>query len=264
MNTAASPAAVAARARAELLLRGPVGPTLLKLAVPNLVVMLAQAAANFLESYYVGLIGVDALAGAALVFPVVMLMQMMSAGGIGGGISSAIARALGAGDHERAESLVLHTVVIALGFGVVFTVCALVGGPWLYAAMGGRDAGLSSALTYSNAIFAGATLLWLLNAFASVLRGSGNMRLPALVLAGGVLVLLVVSPVLIFGAGTLPGLGIAGAGLALVLYYALGCVVLGRSLLRGDGGVRLRFGPPLRRDTSPTSSAWAASPSSTT
>lgn len=248
MNAPATPAALAARARADLLLRGPVGPTLLKLAVPNLVVMLAQAAANFLESYYVGLIGVDALAGAALVFPVVMLMQMMSAGGIGGGISSAIARALGAGDHERAESLVMHSVVIALGFGVVFTLCALVGGPWLYAAMGGRGAGLSSALTYSNAIFCGATLLWLLNAFASVLRGSGNMRLPALVLAGGVGVLLVVSPVLIFGAGPLPGLGIAGAGLALVLYYLLGCLVLGRSLLRGDGGVRLRFGQPLRRD----------------
>lgn len=244
---AASPAAQAAQARAALLLHGPVGPTLLKLAAPNIVVMLAQAAANFLESYYVGLIGVDALAGAALVFPVVMLMQMMSAGGIGGGISSAIARALGAGDHARAEALALHAVVIATVLGLVFTAAALLGGPWLYAAIGGQGGALSAALTYSNAIFAGAVLLWLLNAFASVLRGSGNMRLPALVLAGGVPVLVVVSPVLIFGAGPLPGLGIAGAGLALVLYYALGCVVLGRSLLRGHGGVHLRFRRPLQR-----------------
>ena len=240
-------AADAARARAQRLLHGPVARTLLVLAVPNLVVMLAQAAANFLESYYVGLIGVDALAGAALVFPVVMLMQMMSAGGIGGGISSAVARALGAGDAARAEALAQHAVVIALALGLVFTVAAVGGGPWLYRAMGGRDTALAAALTYSNAIFSGATLLWLLNAFASVLRGSGNMRLPAVVLAGGVGVLVVASPVLIFGVGPLPGFGIAGAGAALVLYYALGCVVLGRTLLRGDGGVRLRFDRPLQR-----------------
>lgn len=240
-------AADAARARTQRLLQGPVGPTLLALAAPNLVVMLAQAAANFLESYYVGLIGVDALAGAALVFPVVMLMQMMSAGGIGGGISSAIARAVGAGDHDRAEALAQHAAVVALAFGLVFTVAALVGGPWLYRAMGGRDSALAAALTYSNAIFAGAVLLWLLNAFASILRGSGNMRLPAIVLAGGVVLLVVVSPVMIFGAGPVPGLGIAGAGLALVLYYAVGCAVLGRRLLRGGDGVRLRFDRPLQR-----------------
>ncbi|MGE5865751.1 MAG: MATE family efflux transporter [Rhizobacter sp.] len=240
-------AMLAARARTERLLKGPVAATLLALAAPNLVVMLAQAAANFLESYYVGLIGVDALAGAALVFPVVMLMQMMSAGGIGGGISSAVARAIGAGDHARAEALVLHAVVIGAVLGLLFTAAALLGGPWLYATMGGRDAALTSALTYSNAIFAGATLLWLLNAFASVLRGSGNMRLPAIVLASGVVLLVGVSPVLIFGAGPLPALGIAGAGYAFVLYYAFGVVILGRYLLRGDGGLRLRWRQPLRR-----------------
>lgn len=247
LTPAPTPAMLAARARSERLLQGPVAATLLALAAPNLVVMLTQAAANFLESYYVGLLGVDALAGAALVFPVVMLMQMMSAGGIGGGISSAVARAIGAGDHARAEALVLHAVVIGAVLGLLFTAAALVGGPWLYATMGGRDAALASALTYSNAIFAGATLLWLLNAFASVLRGSGNMRLPAIVLASGVALLVVVSPLLIFGFGPLPALGIAGAGYAFVLYYALGVVVLGRYLLRGDGGLRLRWRQPLRR-----------------
>ncbi|MGB1498131.1 MATE family efflux transporter, partial [Alloalcanivorax venustensis] len=99
MNQAAtlSPPRALPNARTRMILEAPVLPTLLALAAPNLVVMLAQALANFLESYYVGLLGVDALAGAALVFPLVMLMMMMSAGGIGGGISSAVARSLGAG-----------------------------------------------------------------------------------------------------------------------------------------------------------------------
>ena len=229
----------AAALRAQRLLHGPVLATILLLAAPNLLMMLAQAAANFLESYYVGLLGVDALAGAALVFPVVMLMQMMSAGGIGGGVSSAIARALGAGRHEQAEALALHAFVLAIAAGLLFTIAAIVGGPLLYSAMGGQGEALKAALTYSNVIFLGATFLWVANLMASVLRGTGNMALPAIVLTLGTLVLLVTSPVLIFGVGPIRGMGIAGAGLALVLYYVLATAILLFKLVRGTGGLKL-------------------------
>jgi putative MATE family efflux protein len=239
-------ASSAAAIRSARLLHGPVLATLLALAVPNLVVMLAQAAANFLESFYVGLLGVDALAGAALVFPLVMLMQMMSAGGIGGGVSSAIARALGAGQHEEAEAIALHAIIIGLGFGIMFGVAAILFGPALYSAMGGRGASLGAALGYSNAIFAGAVFLWLSNTQASILRGSGNMVLPAAVLTGGVGILLVASPALIFGIGPIPALGVSGAGLALVLYYVVGSTILGARLLSGRGGLRLGLHHKLR------------------
>lgn len=255
MNTLAAPgqtaAAAAASARSERLLRGPVLPTLVLLALPNLVVMLAQAAANFLESYFVGLLGVQALAGAALVFPLVMLMQTMSAGGMGGGISSAVARAIGAGDRARAEALALHAVVIALAFGLACLLAGLLGGPRLYAAMSDSPPVRAAAQAYATPIFCGAALLWLANAAASVLRGSGNMALPAAVLSAGVLLLLLASPALIFGWGPLPALGISGAGLALVLYYLGAASVLLLALLRGSGGLRLRWQAlrwPLFRD----------------
>ncbi|KQP15041.1 MATE family efflux transporter [Pseudorhodoferax sp. Leaf267] len=241
-----SKAAAAAQARSARLLHGPVLPTLLLLAAPNLIVMLSQAAANFLESYFVGLLGVDALAGAALVFPLVMLMQTMSAGGMGGGISSAIARAIGAGDRDKAEALALHALLIALGFGLLCMLGGLVGGPLLYRAMTGSFPVQQAALAYSNAIFIGAVFLWLANGMASVLRGSGNMALPALVLSGGVLLLLVASPLLIFGWGPLPALGIMGAGLALVLYYVAAAAVMLTAVLRGSGGVKLHFKHTLR------------------
>jgi putative MATE family efflux protein len=239
-------AALAAQARSQRLLHGPVLATLLLLAAPNLVVMLAQAAANFLESYFVGLLGVDALAGAALVFPLVMLMQTMSAGGMGGGISSAIARAIGAGDTHKAQALALHALVIALAFGVACMLGGLLGGPLLYRAMGATPAVQEAALAYSNAIFVGAMFLWLANGMASVLRGSGNMALPAMVLSGGVLLLLLASPVLIFGWGPVPALGITGAGLALVVYYVAAAAVMLVSVWRGNGGVQLRLTHPLR------------------
>ena len=228
------------------ILQGPVLPTLLRLAAPNIALILGQAAASFVESYFIGRLGTDALAGSALVFPLLMLMQMMSAGGMGGGISSAVARALGRKSVSDAEALGLHAVVIALVLGGLFSLCLIPGGAAVYRAMGGSGAVLEAAVEYSNWVFAGAVFVWLLNSLASVLRGAGNMLAPALVIVGGVFVLVPLSAILIFGWGPLPALGIAGAGIALSLYYAIGSAILAALLVRGHSGIRLSFACSLR------------------
>ena len=92
--------------RTRALIEGPIAATLIRLAAPNMLVMLAQSSVGLVETYFIGKLGTDALAGVALVFPLLMLMQMMSAGAMGGGISSAIARALGAGRRADADALV--------------------------------------------------------------------------------------------------------------------------------------------------------------
>jgi len=239
--------------RTRALLEAPIAPTLLRLAAPNMLVMAVQAAVGLVETYFVGKLGTDALAGVALVFPLVMLMQMMSAGAMGGGISSAIARALGAGRRSDADALALHALVIALGFGIVFMLAVLGGGRALYAAMGGSGPSLQAALTYSNWVFAGAVLVWMFNSLASVIRGSGNMALPAAVICVGALIVIPVSPLLIFGWGPFPRLGIAGGAIALIAYYALGSVALALYLWSGRSVVRpslrtARFRWPLFRD----------------
>src|ERR1700736_2357071 len=167
--------------RTRLLLEAPIAATLIRLAAPNMLVMVVQAAVGLIETYFVGKLGTDALAGVALVFPVLMLMQMMSAGAMGGGISSAIARALGAGRRADADALVPHALAIAVMFGLAFMLALIFGGRWLYAAMGGGGAALDAALTYSNVVFSGAVLLWLYNSLANVIRGTGNMAIPAIV-----------------------------------------------------------------------------------
>src|SRR5262249_19243562 len=123
--------------RTRLLLEGPIAPTLLRLAAPNVVVMAVQTAVNAGEAYFLGWLGGDALAGVSLAFPLIMLMQTMSAGGMGGGVSSAVARALGAGRRHEANALVFHALVIATVMAVGFTAALLLGGPRLYRAMGG-------------------------------------------------------------------------------------------------------------------------------
>jgi Na+-driven multidrug efflux pump len=172
-------------ARTRVLLEAPIAGTLLRLAAPNVLVMTAQAAAGLVETYFIGKLGTDPLAGVALVFPVVMFMQMMSAGAMGGGIASAIARALGAGRRADANALVSHAMVIAIGFGFLFMVGVLAFGRALYAAMGGTGGSLDAALIYSNWVFASAVLVWLFNSLAAVIRGIGNMAVPAIVTCAG-------------------------------------------------------------------------------
>jgi len=243
-------------ARTRMLLEAPIVPTLLRLAAPNVLVMVAQASVGLIETYFVGKLGTDALAGMALVFPIVMLMQMTSAGAMGGGIASAVARTLGALRRGEADGLVWHAIVIALGFGLLFMAALLFGGRRLYTLMGGSGAALEAALTYSNWVFAGAVLVWLFNSLAAVIRGTGNMAVPANVTVAGVVVMIPLSPLLIFGWGPLPGMGIAGGAAALLAYYFIGSLVLwgyllsARSLLRpswaGTRFSRAAFGGILR------------------
>jgi len=227
----ASPPSAPAQApdpRTQAMLRGPIAATLLRFAAPTVLVVTIQALVSIMETYFVGILGTDALAGVALVFPVMMLMQMMSAGGIGGGVASAVARALGAGRREDADALTLHSLLISVCLGLVFTLSAFLWGRSLYQALGGRGPALQIAVTYSNIVFAGSVALWVFNTLGAVLRGAGNMVLPAQVSVAGAIVLVPLSALLVFGWGPIPGLGVAGAGLAFVFYYVAGTVVLAR------------------------------------
>ncbi len=250
-----APAATAPRfdTRTRVLLEGPIASTLLRLATPNVLVMFVQASVGLIETYFVAKLGTDALAGVALVFPVLMLMQMMSAGAMGGGISSAIARALGAGRRADADALVVHALVIAVAFGLLFMLAMLRGGRWLYSAMGGSGASLTAALTYSTVVFSGAILIWVFNSLANVIRGTGNMAVPAVVTFAGAAALIPLSPCLIFGWGPFPRLGVAGGAVAVIAYYVVGSIALVAYLRAGRSVVRLsfaavRFRWPLFRD----------------
>lgn len=221
--------------RTRLLLEARVTPTILRLAGPNVLVMLVQASIGLIETYFIAKLGLDALAGVAIVFPLVMLLTMISAGAMGGGIMSAVARALGAGDKQRANELVWSAVLITVVLGATITALALLFGPKLYALMGGEGASLAAATTYAGIVFAGAIALWLYNSMAAAIRATGNMIFPASVMVVGAIVLIPLSPMLIFGVGPLPHLGVAGGAVAVVAYYVIGCFVFAWYLWSGRG-----------------------------
>src|SRR5258707_2850547 len=239
--TTVKPVARSMAARTTLLLEGPILPTLFRLAAPNVMNLLAIAGMITFDGLFLGRLGADALAGVSLAFPFVMLIQHTAASGMGGGVSSAIARALGAGQRDVADALALHAFVLALGLAAAFSSVLLLGAPMVFRWMGGQGATLAAALAYANVAFSGALSICMLNLLGSVVRGTGNMGLPAAVIVGSVIAHVLISPLLIFGWGPLPALGPAGAGWGLMTSFGAGSLVLLAYLRSSRSLVTLAF-----------------------
>ncbi|OYU15876.1 MAG: MATE family efflux transporter [Alphaproteobacteria bacterium PA4] len=233
---------------ASPLLTAPILPTLLRLALPNMGAMLAGSVAAIAETAYVGRLGVPALAGMAVIFPIIMLQGMLSAGAIGSGVSAAIARALGAGDRAKADALAVHAFWIAVGAGAISSLLMETFGPALLAALGGKGAALAEAIAFARVAFLGSISVWLLNVLAAVLRGAGNMKLPSLVLLGTAITQVLVGGALGLGLGPFPQLGMPGVAAGQLVAASVGALLLFAGLVRGQAGVTLGLATtPLAR-----------------
>ncbi|MFZ2737268.1 MAG: MATE family efflux transporter [Burkholderiaceae bacterium] len=225
----------------EHLLTGPILPILLRFSLPNMIAMLAIALAAMAETGYVGHFGASALAGMALVFPFVMLQTMMSAGAMGGGVSSAVSRALGAGDAERANVLAVHALWIGITAGIFFMLLMEVFGQSLMSSLGGSDEALMQAMAYCEVAFAGSIFVWVMNTLSAVIRGSGNMRVPSVTLVFVALAQVFLGGALGLGWVSLPQLGMRGVAAGGVLANAAGALFLWGYLAYGHGKISLRI-----------------------
>jgi putative MATE family efflux protein len=240
-----STAALAASPATQRMLRGPVLSTLLRLATPNIIGLAANTIVIGFDGVIVGRLGADALAGVAVVLPLAMVMLQMSAGGLGGSTTAVVARALGAGDAALATRLAQQAVLLALAASLLFTLLAAP--PWIYAALGARGGVLAQAGQYASILFAGAVAVWMANTLAGVARGTGQMAATALALVGSTALHLVLCPLLVFGAGPVPALGVAGAAASTVACNALAALGLLAWLSRPGQPVRLLQRWSLRR-----------------
>jgi putative MATE family efflux protein len=226
-------------ARTRLLLEGPIIPTLVRLAAPNIVVNVVLIAVTAtVDAHFVGRMGPQALAGLSLVFPLIMLMQQMANSSMGGAIASAIARAIGAGRHADASALVVHAVIVAAAMAALFTSILLIGGPAIYRLMGGAGEMQAAALEYSNVIFGGAFVYWLLSTITSAVRGAGQAAVLAVVYLAAEALHIALVPVLMYGIGPLPPFGISGAGLATVISFAVSSAILAWYIATGRTAIR--------------------------
>ena len=223
------------------LLTSPILPTLFILALPNAVAMVGSTLVAVAETSYIGRLGTEPLAGIALVFPFVMLTQMMSAGAMGGGVSSAVSRALGAGNRDRAATLALHAAIIGSCAGLFFTVMMLGFGREFYWLLGGRGEVLEQAMHYSQVLFSGAVSIWLVNTLASVVRGTGDMRVPSAALIGVAIIQIAVGGALGLGLFGLPKFGMRGVAAGQLAAFTLGAMYLAWYLVSGRSRLKLNF-----------------------
>jgi putative MATE family efflux protein len=228
--------------RTRMLLENPIASTILRLALPNATVMMVQILIGLLEVYFVSQTGVDGLAGIAPIFPLVSLVVAIAQGAIGGGVVTTVARALGTGRIDAASEYAWYAVALGIPLGLATAAIMIMLGPGLYGHMGLSGNALAIALSYSSIIFAGAVPIWLFNLLMAVIRGTGNLQVPLIVVCGGAVILIPLSPALIFGAFGHPGLGPTGGAVAMLVYYALGTLAYA-GYLWGQFGV---LNPSLR------------------
>jgi putative MATE family efflux protein len=220
---------------------------LIRLALPTVVVLFMTTLLGVAETYFVSSLGVKAIAAASMVVPVMLLMATVSSAGVGGGVSSAIARATGARCQDEAESLAWHTVVIAAVAGGLFSLVTVLAGPALYRSLGGSGSSLDQAVRYSNILFGGAIPFWILMLLQAALRGAGNVKVPAMIILGGAVTGLILSPVLINGWLGAPRMGVAGAGAAQVLCNIAALSVMVVYMRSPSSTLRLRRYPLQRK-----------------
>ena len=213
--------------------------TLLRLAAPNWVVMVTLAAVSMIDIFFVARLGLDALTGVSMTFPMLMLMQTMAAGGMGGGVASAVARAVGAGKQEDVDGVTAQALLVAVGMAALFAAIFVGFGHALYGVIGASDAALEAATAYSNVIFLGAVVMWSFHLLAAAVRGSGNMVFPAGLIILTQLIHVGLCPALIFGVGPLPAFGVRGAALSSIFSFVPGLGALVVYLVSGRGAVRL-------------------------
>jgi putative MATE family efflux protein len=224
------------------LVEGPILRTLLSLAWPNIVAFSAGTCVVIAETSYIGRLGVESLAAMALVFPCVMLTMTMSGGAMGGGVTSAIARAVGANDIDRASTLAAHALLIGLCFGLTFMLGMLIFGPALLELLGGRGNVLAQAVAYIQIFFGGAILPWLMQTMSGILRGTGNMKLPSLMMFSSAVCQIILGGTLGLGLGPFPSFGMRGVAAGSLTAYLISVSVMGWYLFSG----RARVVPKVR------------------
>lgn len=225
---------------ARFLLEADIPKVLWRLATPNVVAVAMMTAVTFADVWYVGQLGTAALASLALVFPFLSLMQMMAGGAVGGGTTSAVARAFGAGDIAWAENTAWHAVLVACLMSSVFMITLGLFARPVFELLGGEGAALQGAVDYARIVFGGALATWLVFVTSAIYRGVGDTVTPARAITTANLVQVFLSGGLTLGWFGLPKLGLAGAATAWVICQGAASAYLMTLLLRGRGGFRLR------------------------
>lgn len=226
------------------LVGAPLATTLFRLAVPGVIGAVLFSSVGMVEAFFLKSSagnGADALAAVAVVFPLIMLAAMFSAGAIGGAVSGRMARAMGAGDQSEACSVLICAILIAVTGGLLMWLLVIWLGPLLYRHATDSVSIYDAARRYASIIFPAMPVFWLVNMLSSVMRGTGDMVRPALVAASLLAAYCFFAWWLIPAADTDLSAAMTAAAIAMVLAYCTALCVAVCFTLHKSQPVRLRL-----------------------
>ena len=227
--------------RTHAILTEPPLRLLLQMTAPNTLAFTLQAFVNLAEIYMIGRLGTEALAAIALVFPLLILVQTMSGGPLGGAITASIARALGHGNRDNAERLVWHAIYGAIIGAAAFFILFILFGRQLLMLLGGDGIILDMAMSYCWVLFSTGLILWLGSTLGAAYRGAGDMAFPAKLMILSATLQVPLTAILVFGLFGAPALGVTGAAVSSVAVGAIMVTALLAELLRGQRAISLRM-----------------------
>ena len=231
----------------------PVFPLLLSMALPNVISMLVNSLYNIVDSLFVAQISEQAMTALSLVFPIQNFVNAVAIG-FGIGINAMIALYLGAGDREKAETAAPHGFVLSLVHGVVMMAVSIAIMPGFLRRFTQDEGLIAAGITYSTIVFLFLVVNMVSLAFEKIFQAVGRMNITMIGLMGGSVCNIILDPLLIFGIGPFPEMGIAGAALATgigqlvpVVFYLIVYnvrpipVKLRRACLRADAKLDLQL-----------------------
>ena len=191
----------------------PIFPLLVSMALPMVISMLVNALYNIVDSLFVAQISEDAMTALSLVYPVQNLVNAIAIG-FGVGINAQIALHLGAGEHKKVNMAATHGLMLSLLHGVVITVVSILIMPTFLRMFTSDETVIRMGVTYSRIAFLFSTVIMATLAFEKIFQAVGRMRVTMVGLMAGSVCNIILDPMLIFGIGPFPKMGIAGAALA--------------------------------------------------
>lgn len=198
----------------------PVLPLILSMTLPMVLSMLVNSLYNIIDSFFVAQISEEAMTALSLVYPVQNFINAVGIG-FGVGINSVIAFYLGAGDNKKADQAATQGLVLAMIHGIVMTVCCITMMPAFLGMFTSSKTVIELGARYSVIAFAFTLIIIVGITFEKLFQAVGNMKTTMISLMCGCITNIVLDPVLIFGYGPFPKMGIEGAALATGIGQAL-------------------------------------------
>lgn len=198
----------------------PIIPLLIKLSIPSIISMTVQALYNIVDSIYVGRLSTDALSALSLAFPLQMIL-IATAVGTGTGASSLISRLLGRGNKKRASNAAEHVLLLSLVYGLIIGLIGFFFSENLISLFTNNDVLIDLGTRYIRIIFVGSIFLFIPMLSNNILRGEGNTFVPMISMLIGSIINIILDPLLIFGIGFFPKMGVEGAALATIIARAI-------------------------------------------